>query len=1293
MAGVNTEYLGKHKKFRTDNKKLAAAFIALAVIIAVIVFWWLKLVGITVTGEAFCGLSEHTHSEDCYVSELVCGFSEDEIVADTSESTLPSEEDGTEEATETEETTEAAASAEYHSHSDECYEKTLVCELTEHIHTSDCYPDFSADVETESDWLATFEDVILTQSPSENLINIAKTQVDYKESELNFVYDEDGTKRGYTRYGEWYGNPYGNWNAMFVSFCLSYSNIENAQAVISSGAETMHQKWQTEELFESAESHEARVGEIVFIDSDKDSAVDRVAIISEVTEEEITIIAGDCDDSVKEEVIEDKDTIIGYGLTDNLTVAEEETTAEETTTEVETATTQQTTQESTTKETTTQEVTSTEEETSDTEETTAEIAEEHEHTDDCYTADNILACTEWGKTEPWALNRESDDFRDKAVKYVTYLINQVPEIDEFENKLDEYDAAEDYESYEIYYMEVYRLVSKAYVNYENLLLDLRELVPNREHLFNYEWLYTRMSTMAVTETRTVEFVNYYDNATSNKTVLIHSNNVGSYSSFGFYWWYAVVVDENEYGELVVTNKYGYELTDKSSLKPTTTKGFVLLSHGDSNTFDCEIGDEVTVDFDYLSSSGTNTSSFGTVTFSDYVPPETTTDPPTTEPDTSEEGDPVVEELTDQTPGEPSDTQVKRVGGKTTSGAGDVEISKSIDGTEIENIFDITLTVRTETNVQSYLAEPDMAVVIVMDISNTMNTAYPSGSSTSRYDAAVEAAENFMKQFMNETQGLSRIGFVAFNTHAHKIFELSPCSTEAELNALISEMESETENIIDNYVSDDRTRFTNVETGLKMGYDMLESSSNENKYIIFLSDGFPTTYYNPNDSDNSSDKYCGYDPYTSSGTKGQDGVFYDYVTGYYCSYGTSYSDKASIKARVMATNIKSLGAKIFSIGIDVGGQTIADYDGRTGLSVIDRTSTTYEIGDASSTAAYQNWLKNSIGSGYYYDSTAKDDIANAFIEIFEEIKALNEQSRYNIWTSTDPLPVFDEGSAIVEFIHFYDIDGNPAQSLTGTNALGAENTAKHESGVIYWDLKTSGYTTSEEVVDSVTTTYYYYSITYRVRLYNESTAFQEYTTYNTNGEAYLEYKTIVDTNGVKEISELKTLDFEKPAVEGYVAEFSFIKKSDLGDPLEGAVFTLTHDDTACPVCHGNGSPVTTVNPLTFTSIADGTVNFGNIPSGHIYILKETKPPSGYMTSGSTFSVQIDYDVLTVTETLANNTTRVWTGDDFEVSNPPLVYLLPETGGTGTLPLTIIGLALMAFPILYSMIRRKRERRFQ
>ena len=287
---------------------------------------------------------------------------------------------------------------------------------------------------------------------------------------------------------------------------------------------------------------------------------------------------------------------------------------------------------------------------------------------------------------------------------------------------------------------------------------------------------------------------------------------------------------------------------------------------------------------------------------------------------------------------PSDSQVRRRGGETASDKGDgVKISKTIQGTELENVFDITLTVQTPTEASVFFEEPDIAVVIVMDISNTMNSNF--GGKT-RYEAAMDAAENFLDKFArNNSTGISKIGYVAFNTDAHQIFGLTPCTNGTQAKALKNTMRTNTGKIINaaNY-GDSYLRFTNIEAGLNMARNMLSKVSNEHKYIIFLSDGFPTTYIRSGDE--------GYNPYDSTGKR-----FKDRVLNKPCTYGTSYSDEAAIRAREMASAIKGSGITIFSIGVDVGGQTIQQYitqsEKANGFSVVDRTDASYEIGDATS----------------------------------------------------------------------------------------------------------------------------------------------------------------------------------------------------------------------------------------------------------------------------------------------------------------------------------------------------------
>lgn len=620
----------------------------------------------------------------------------------------------------------------------------------------------------------------------------------------------------------------------------------------------------------------------------------------------------------------------------------------------------------------------------------------------------------------------------------------------------------------------------------------------------------------------------------------------------------------------------------------------------------------------------------------------------------------------------SDQQVVSSGGTNRSEDESVSVSKTINGTELENVFDITLQVQTNINLSEICEEPDMAVVIVMDISNTMNSDF---SGVTRYAAAMESAEGFLDRFAaNNSLDISKIGYVAFNTDAHKIFELQSCSDMEQANALKNTMRTETGKIINaSGYNEDHSRFTNIEAGLAMAADMLNSCSNKNKFMIFLSDGFPTTYI--------SSGYSGYDPYDSTGEK-----FYDSVLKKKCLYGTSYSDKAAIRAREKAVAIKSSGIDIFSIGVDVAGQTIQEYvtqsENANGFSVVDRTSTTYEIGNASSTEAYKNWLKNSIGSGYYYDSTDKSGLENAYHQIFEEMKQKIEAGFQADWVTNDPVP-----AETVEFISFYNkipelVSGN----LQGTYTENGENTASYDNSekTIYWDLKNSGYT--KTVSGSQTT--YTYQLVYRVYLQNEANSFAEGNAYHTNGTTTLQYRYIEMKDGISKISDPKFVDFPIPSVKGYLAELKFMKTDAASSqhPLQGAEFTLSHDTRQCSICHGDHTSVT-IQDMTSVSQEDGTVTFANIPSGHRYTLTETKVPDGYSLSSNMYQVNVAYDELQVIVISPDGEEKEWNG----IIENPAYHELPHTGGSGTGWYMVGGIFLMTgsgILLTYKYVKRRK-----
>ena len=537
-------------------------------------------------------------------------------------------------------------------------------------------------------------------------------------------------------------------------------------------------------------------------------------------------------------------------------------------------------------------------------------------------------------------------------------------------------------------------------------------------------------------------------------------------------------------------------------------------------------------------------------------------------------------------------QITKEGGSNINEEDGVSVSKNIYPSELENYFDIILTVQTKNRA----VDPDLAVVIVMDISNTMNQTL--GAGKTRLDAAKEASNNFIDSFAARSQNSSidrKLGFVAFNSDSYQIFKLQDCNESNK-----DDLKNKITNGIDKNIVDEnhKKRFTNIESGLKRAKDMLDKSSASKKYILFLSDGFPTTYIE--------NGYVGYDTYDSTGAR-----FKDRVLNKSCLYGTSYSDEAAIRARKMATTIKNSGIGIYSVGVDDGGQTIQNYIDQTrgkNFSVVDRTSKTYEIGDASSANAYRNWLRTKIGSGYYYDVNDPNAMKDAFESIFEQIMILSEAT----WVTEDPMNSSDQPKNI-EFIGMYGENNVLSDSVTKTNNY--PNTASFDTTneKIKWDLKNS----TPEVNGNT----YTYKLKYRVRIENELSNFVEGTSYKTNGVTTLNY--IVKTNNG---SKNGTIDFPRPEVKAYLGKLEFDKLTNYGNkPLEGAKFEIYHSDD-CP-CLKERRHMASDFKMTSTSDSNGKVTFDKIPSGHKYKIHEVSTDEYHEISKDINDVEVSYGVTT------------------------------------------------------------------
>ena len=146
--------------------------------------------------------------------------------------------------------------------------------------------DPTVDLEAAPIWEAPFRGLMLTGDWRKDLVTIAWTQNGYEESEDNFemVPKAGGgyTKNGYTRYGAWYGYPYGDWCAMFISFCLYYAGIPKDVFPYGHEVEDWLYALADKGYCVPAAAYTPKAGDLVFLASDQ--SIDHVGIVCTVDE-------------------------------------------------------------------------------------------------------------------------------------------------------------------------------------------------------------------------------------------------------------------------------------------------------------------------------------------------------------------------------------------------------------------------------------------------------------------------------------------------------------------------------------------------------------------------------------------------------------------------------------------------------------------------------------------------------------------------------------------------------------------------------------------------------------------------------------------------------------------------------------------------------------------------------------------------------------------------------------------------------------------------------------------------
>lgn len=231
--------------------------------------------------------SVHTHSAACYTgSVLTCGQ------------------------------LELAA----HSHTEACFtttttpeEQLLSCTLPVHVHTDACR--LTADltqVETAEQWTAALPE--LTGDRAADLVAVAQSQLGYTESSRNYIITADGLAKGYTRYGDWYGDPYGDWSSMFAAFCVRYAYIGGMP--MAADPVTWIELLSAEGLYRPAAVGRAAAGTLIFLDKSGDGVPDAVGVVTGTTADGgIVVIEGDAANCVQMQTYAAASTsVVGYGM-------------------------------------------------------------------------------------------------------------------------------------------------------------------------------------------------------------------------------------------------------------------------------------------------------------------------------------------------------------------------------------------------------------------------------------------------------------------------------------------------------------------------------------------------------------------------------------------------------------------------------------------------------------------------------------------------------------------------------------------------------------------------------------------------------------------------------------------------------------------------------------------------------------------------------------------------------------------------------------------------------------------
>ena len=262
----------------------------------------------------------------------------------------------------------------------------------------------------------------------------------------------------------------------------------------------------------------------------------------------------------------------------------------------------------------------------------------------------------------------------------------------------------------------------------------------------------------------------------------------------------------------------------------------------------------------------------------------------------------------QTVAESSSVQILDAGQSVTTEDGAVTISKTVTGTQTENVFDVTLDVTTTEDLSMVPSSADAAVVLVMDCSASMIGE--------RIAQAQAAAKAFVTGFADVGNSDARrmVCVVCYGTDSIRTQAWVDVSQPGYAEALNSKI---------NCIGASVTEGTNMEAGLQLAWNQInESSANsaiagiENVNVVLLSDGDPTYHLEIDD-----EEHPGMRTDVEAIHRGPrlDELQFEYARG-----GVRETLQQDLdNARAVADTIKANGVTLYAVGCGEANKTFLD----------------------------------------------------------------------------------------------------------------------------------------------------------------------------------------------------------------------------------------------------------------------------------------------------------------------------------------------------------------------------------